>query len=343
LAPSATILTEPDTADGVGRDLILERRRDEDLDFLPEPSVAGQRFIAESLRLTAVDLPVDVGGRAQLLQIDAVRFAVGVTHPVLVIPTRDALHAAAQALVEGDGVLRHVAESLEARPGFAWIELEIAQRLAHGDHDPVAGRLFAPEGAAQADRLPGDDARAVSRMQRLVFVEHPQHMAGARHQIRPRDVPGRAEVEAHPSNPAAAEPLLFQRTQVVRVAGHPAHAAPQGQDDDGTRPGHQQRQRLDVLGGFLRVEAQPAAARAAGVVVLNARTVEHAHPAVVHAHRDGKAELADGGPQEIPGGRIQTELFGDLVELAASRVEQAVGRLGHRAQPAETVAGLASM
>ncbi len=94
---------------------------------------------------------------------------------------------------------------------------------------------------------------------------------------------------------------------------------------------------------FLRVEAQAAAARAAGIVVLDARGVEHAHLPVVHAHRDGETDLADRGPQEIARGPIEAELPGDLVELEAGRVEQAVGRLGHRDHPAETVAGLASM
>src|SRR5512143_735849 len=62
------------------------------------------------------------------------------------------------------------------------------------------------------------------------------------------------------------------RAQVVRIADDAALRATERDVDDGALPRHPHRERADRVDGFLRVEADAALARSAGVVVLHAET-----------------------------------------------------------------------
>ena len=131
----------------------------------------------------------------------------------------------------------------------------------------------------------------------------------------------RADVAGELADPAAADLLLLAQAQVVRVADHAALAAAQRDVHHGALPGHPHGQRADRVDGLLRVEADAALARAAGVVVLDAEAAEDLDRAVVHAHRDAEVVLAHRPAQELARAGVEVQELGDLVELGLGHLE----------------------
>ncbi len=243
--------------------------------------------------------------------------AEGVGDAVLTIPTRDAGDLTAQDLVEADGgVLRDVAEALDGSDRLGRIHLEVLHRLADGVDDAVAGGFGAPERAAAAQGLAGDDAGGVLPDELGVLVHHPAHHLRVGADVRGGDVLARADIAPHLLHPAAAQALLLGDGEGGGVNGHAALAAAQGDIGDGALPGHPHRQGahgVERLGG---VEADAALVGAAGVVVLDAVAEEEPERAIVHAHRELELELAGGPAQDLRHLGVQVELPGDVVELA---------------------------
>ena len=75
------------------------------------------------------------------------------------------------------------------------------------------------------------------------------------------------------------------------------------------------------------MEADAALAGTAGIVVLHTEALENLDPAVVHAHRDAEAELAQRAAQQITDALLQTDQVGDLVELGPRHLEGVEGRV----------------
>jgi len=69
------------------------------------------------------------------------------------------------------------------------------------------------------------------------------------------------------------------------------------------------------------MEADPALARPAGVVVLDPEAPEDAHASVVHPHRYRERILAQRRAQEVPCARVQAQLLGHTIELPLSHLE----------------------
>jgi len=78
-----------------------------------------------------------------------------------------------------------------------------------------------------------------------------------------------------------------------------------------------------------RVEADPAFAGAAGVVVLHAEALEDLNGAVVHPDRNAEVELAHRSAQQVAGRLVETENLGCVVELFLCRLEGLVGSASH--------------
>src|SRR4030042_3089319 len=108
-------------------------------------------------------------------------------------------------------------------------------------------------------------------------------MLGAGHDVRRGDVAEIADVLGEGPDPAAAEPFLLARAEVVGVADDATLAAAERDVDDGALPGHPHGQGPDRIDRLLGVEADAALAGAAGVVVLAAEAAEHADAAGFHA------------------------------------------------------------
>ena len=132
------------------------------------------------------------------------------------------------------------------------------------------------------------------------------------------------------ADPAAADPLLLARAEVVRVADDAALAAAERDVDDGALPGHPHGQGADGVDRLLGVEADAALAGAAGVVVLAAEAAEDADAAVVHADGDGEMVLPQRLPQEVPGRLVELEKVGDSVELLLGHLERIEPFGGHK-------------
>jgi hypothetical protein len=68
-------------------------------------------------------------------------------------------------------------------------------------------------------------------------------------------------------------------------------------------------------------EADAALARTARVVVLHAKAAENPYRSVVHAHRNGEMELAQGIAQQFARRCVQTQQLSYLVELRLGNLE----------------------
>ena len=168
---------------------------------------------------------------------------------------------------------------------------------------------------------------------RLELVQHPEHVLAVGHDVGRGDVLLVADVHGDLADPAAADQLLLAVAEVVRVADDAALAAAQGDVDHGRLPGHPHGQGPDGVDGLVGVEADAALAGAAGVAVLAAEALEDLVASVVHADGDEEVVLADGLPEQIPGGLVEAELLGHGVELLLRHFEGVERLLLHTSPP----------
>src|SRR4030043_1506895 len=162
-------------------------------------------------------------------------------------------------------------------------------------------------------------------------------MLGAGHDVRRGDVAEIADVLGGGPDPAAAEPFLLARAEVVRVADDAALAAAERDVDDGALPGHPHGQGADRVDRLLGVEANAALAGAAGVVVLAAEAAENTDAVVVHADGNGEMVLPQRVPQEVPGRLIELEKVSDGVKLFLGHFERVEPFGGHEKTPYASV------
>src|SRR5512141_173177 len=278
-----------DLLDGLGVDLVLQGRGDQDVDVLLDPGVAGQALVVERFGLGLVDAAEAVGDGQKLLEDDAAFLAVGVGGLVVLVPAGDRDDLAAELGVELDGVLGDVAEALNGGGRQLDLEAQLLEGLPEGVDEAVAGGFRPAERAAHAHRLAGDEAGVFRAVDGFELVEHPEHVLGVGHDVGGGDVAEGADVLGQDPDPAAAETLLLALAEVMRVANDAALAAAERDVHDGALPGHPHRQGADRVDRLLGGEADAALAGPAGIVVLAAEAVEHADAAVVHA--DGDREM----------------------------------------------------
>ena len=103
--------------------------------------------------------------------------------------------------------------------------------------------------------------------------------------------------------------------QLLGVDDDAALAAAERDADDRALPGHPHREGLDLVDRHVLVVADAALGRAATQVVLDAIAGEDLHGAVVHLHREVDVQLAARLAQHLAQARVQVEPFGGQVEL----------------------------
>ena len=134
----------------------------------------------------------------------------------------------------------------------------------------AGGRLVAALGAAEADRLAGDDARdRVARVHR-VGVHHPGHDLGVGVDVRRRDVLLGTDQDLDLGGEAAGQALELLLAELLGIDDHAALAAAVRDADDRALPGHPHREGLDLVERDVLVVADAALGRAAAEVVLDA-------------------------------------------------------------------------
>jgi hypothetical protein len=274
-------------------------------------------------------LALSMPPKRSVIQADARLFPVRVGSLVVLVPARHGDDLAAELGEELDGVLRDVAEALNGGGGRLELDAHLLEGLADRVDEAVAGGLGPAERTAHAHGLAGDEAGVLGAVDGLELVEHPEHVLGVGHDVGGRDVTEIADVVGQDPDPAAAEPFLLARAEVVRVADDAALAAAEGDVHDGTLPGHPHGQGPDGVDRLLGVEADASFAGPAGVVVLATEALEDADAAVVHADGDGEMVLPQRLPQEVPGGLVELEKVGHRVELLLGHLEGVEPFYGH--------------
>ena len=303
-------------------DLVLEGGRDQDVHVLRDPVLPGEHLVAQCARLVHVDAAELVGDLLQRLQEHAGRAAERVALLVALVPARHAGHLAAHLDEHLDRVLRDVAESLHRRRRLRRLQPELVQRLPDRVDHPVPGGLLAPQRPAHAHRLAGDEPGQLHAVQRLQLVQHPQHVLRRRHHVRRRHVPQRPDIRGHLPHPAPAQVLLLPHRQVVRIADDAALGAAQRDVHHRALPRHPHRQRPHRIERLVRMEADPALARSARVVVLYPEPAEDLVAAIIHAHRDRERVLPLRVAEQVAGRRVQLQQTRDPVELRLRHLER---------------------
>src|SRR5690606_31583981 len=136
----------------------------------------GQDLVAGLGGLGLVDPAEAVGELAEDGQVDAGLAAEAVGLPLLLVPAGHGDDLAAELLEEFHGVLGDVPEALHAGYHVLGVYTHLLEGFADGEDHAVTGRLSAPQRAAHAHRLAGDEARVAPAVDALVLVEHPEHV-----------------------------------------------------------------------------------------------------------------------------------------------------------------------
>ena len=105
--------------------------------------------------------------------------------------------------------------------------LEVLHCLAHGVDNAVTGGFGAPERAAAAQGLTGDDARCVMPDELGVLIHHPAHHLRVGAHVGSGNVLAGTDIAPHLPHPAAAQALLLGDGEGSRVNRHAALAAAQ--------------------------------------------------------------------------------------------------------------------
>ena len=197
---------------------------------------------------------------------------------------RDDLGAERVELVGGDPT--DVAESLDDAPLLGELPAELGAGSHDDHHDPDSGRLVPEDGAADRDRLPGDDlGHRVAPLHR-VRVHHPGHRLLVRGHVRRGNVLLRPDHRQEIGGEATRQPLDLGEGQRARVAADSSLRPAVGEAEQRAFPGHPHGERGALAEGHLEVVADPALRRPEDARVLDAISGEHDPVPLVHPDRD---------------------------------------------------------
>ena len=254
--------------------------------------------------------------------------------PVLALPGDDLGDVEAGRVVDAAGRVGHgddgralladqpgrdragVAEALDRDARLGQVHAEVAGRLDDGVDAAAGRRLVAALGAAEADRLAGDDARDRVAGVHRVGVHHPGHDLGVGVDVRRRDVLLGPDQDLDLGEEAPGQALELLLAELLGIDDHAALAAAVRDADDRALPGHPHREGLDLVERDVLVVADAALGRAAAEVVLDAIAGEDLDGAVVHVDREMDGELAARLAQDEAHAGIQAEALGREVELS---------------------------
>ncbi len=204
--------------------------------------------------------------------------------------TATTLAPSVMQLVGGDPT--HVAESLDHAPLLGEEPTELGAGPHDDHHDPDSRRLVPEDGAADRDRLPGDDlGHRVAPLHR-VRVHHPGHRLLVRRHVRRGNVLLRSDHGQEIGREAARQPLDLGERHGARLAADPALGSSVGEAKQGALPGHPHRERGALAERDLEVVADPALRRAEDARVLDAVAGEDDPVPLVHPNRDADDDRA---------------------------------------------------
>ena len=207
------------------------------------------------------------------------------------------------------GDAAHVAEPLHDAALVGERPPEPVARTRDHHHDAGSRRLVAEHGAADRDRLPGDDlGHGVAALHR-VRVHHPGHRLLVRGHVGCGDVLLRADDRQQLRRETARHALELAERHRARIAAHASLRAAVRQPEERALPGHPHRERGALAERHLGVVADSALRRPGDARVLHAVAREDdAFPAVhPHGDRDDRRAL-----------RI-AQALGDVVRDAGDR------------------------
>ena len=212
----------------------------------------------------------------------------------------------------------NVAKALNGNGCCRGVHAEVFHCFAHGEDHAKAGGFGAAFRAAAAKGFAGDGTGSVVAHEGGVLVHHPAHHLGSCANVRCRDVLAGTNILPHDAHKAAHQAFFFANREGGGIHHNAALTATQGDVGDSAFPGHPHRQSAHGIGGFIGRKAQTALIGTAGIVVLNAETLEDFDAAIIHAHRDTEVEFPRGIAQKISDFLAEFKLVGDFVELSLS-------------------------
>ena len=290
----------------VGRDLVLERRGNQDVHVQRIELLVGQLLGAgEPVHGVVLRRPLD-----QLLHVE----------PGLVVdaalPVGDRDDAAPELVNE---VSRHRARRSRT-PGSRRLpaarlsfRCAAASRVQIMTPRPVASRR--PFRPAENDRLAGDDGGFGAADVHGVGVHDPRHDLLVRVDVRRGHVLVGADGIDDLGHVAAGERLELAPRHARRVADHAALAAAERDVGDRALPGHPRGERRHLVERHVGMKADAALRRAERDVVLHAVPGEHLDLTAVHLHRTRHGDLPLGPRQNFPDAGLEVEDARRSVEL----------------------------
>ena len=217
--------------------------------------------------------------------------------------------ATVDQLVRGDPA--HVAEALDDALELGQVPAEPLTGAGDHHHDAGTGRLVAEDGAADRDRLAGDDLRNRVADLHRVRVHHPGHRLLVRRHVGRGDVLLRADHGQELRGEATRQALNLPLRHLPRITADAAFRAPVREPQERALPGHPDRKRRALAECHLGVVADAALRRPEHGRVLDAVAGEDDAAAVVELDRDGEHDRPLGVAQPLGDGG------GDVGDTAA--------------------------
>jgi hypothetical protein len=212
------------------------------------------------------------------------------------------------------GVGADVAEALDDDAAAVDGHAEVFHGLVADDGDAAASCLFASAGAAEIDRLAGDDGVDGLAHVHGVGVHDPGHglLVGAH--VGGGDVFFGSDELHEFGGVAAGHAFELALGHFLWIADDAALGSAKGDVDDGALPGHPGGEGADFVEGDIGRVADAALGWAASDGVLDAIAGEDFNGAVVHAYGDVNDELARGIAENLPNAGVEVEFGGGEVE-----------------------------
>ena len=295
----------PDPVRVAGCDLLLERRRDQDVAVDIPEAVLADWLRARKIQHRALALDMGLQGRQvqPAVLVDRAGMVLHRHHPRARFgkqPRRDAAD---------------VAKALHRDPRPLELKPDARRRFLADREHAAPGRLAPAQRTAEVDRLAGDDAGRVLADVHRVGVHHPGHHLFVGVDIGRRDVLGRADDQADLAGVAPGHPLELAARELARIDPDAALGTAKRHVDRRVLDRHPGRQRHHLGQRHILVKTHAALARSARGVVLHPVALEMRDTAVIHLDRHVDDQDALGPGQGLdPAGQI-AQIGRDAVDL----------------------------
>src|SRR5919106_255147 len=279
----------PKTRRVVGMHLILAGGEHEDVAVELEQLLVGHALavVTAGERILLADVLLQGGNVEADLRADPTRHV------------RHRRHPGAEVVELARGDAPDVAEALDDAALLGELPPEPRAR-AHDHHHHTGASCLVPEdGAADRDRLAGDNlGHRVPALHR-VRVHHPRHRLLVRGHVRRGDVLLRPDDRKELGREAARQPLDLRDGQLARIAANASLRAAVREAQERALPGHPHRERRALAERDLEVVTDAALGRPQDARVLDAVAGVHDPRLVVHPDRDADDDRALGVTQSL--------------------------------------------